>query len=163
MNKEEFLQALRHDLAEDVPPAVVEENVRYYREYIEGETANGRSEEEVVDELGAPHLIARNIEDTLDIPEGEPRRQGYSDPGGETYTESGDTAGEPGSGRTFHLFDLSKWYGWVALILVIVVIIYVVFAVVNGVFTFLAPVLVPILLIWLVIRLIRLLFGSGRR
>ena len=36
MNKEEFLRRLRQALAGDVPPSVIEENIRYYDSYISG-------------------------------------------------------------------------------------------------------------------------------
>ena len=42
----------------------VAKTLRYYSEYIDSETRNGRSEEEVLDELGSPLLIARTILDT---------------------------------------------------------------------------------------------------
>ena len=49
-----------------MPPRVVEENVRYYDGYISDEVRKGRSEEEVIEEIGDPRLIARTIEDTTD-------------------------------------------------------------------------------------------------
>ena len=78
MNKEEFIQALRRDLSGDVPQNVLEENVQYYREYIDGEVAKGRSEEEVVGELGTPRLIAKNIEDTTEMDEEEAEGQRFT-------------------------------------------------------------------------------------
>ena len=66
MRKEEFLQTLRRALTGDVPPGVVEENIRYYDSYIGEEVRKGRTEEEVIREIGDPRLIARTIEDTTD-------------------------------------------------------------------------------------------------
>ena len=66
MRKEEFLQTLRRALTGDVPPGVVEENIRYYDSYITEEVRKGRTEEEVTGEIGDPRLIARTIEDTTD-------------------------------------------------------------------------------------------------
>ena len=66
MRKEEFLQTLRRALTGDVPPGVVEENIRYYDGYITEEIRKGRREEEVIEEIGDPRLIARTIEDTTD-------------------------------------------------------------------------------------------------
>ena len=66
MRKDEFLQTLRRALNGNVPPRVVEENVRYYDGYISDEVRKGRSEEEVIEEIGDPRLIARTIEDTTD-------------------------------------------------------------------------------------------------
>lgn len=61
MNKAEFLEGLAAKLAEDFSSDAVEEQVSYYRGYIDGELKKGRTEEEVTFDLGDPILIARNI------------------------------------------------------------------------------------------------------
>ncbi|HAE45683.1 MAG TPA: hypothetical protein DCG37_08850 [Lachnospiraceae bacterium] len=61
MNKEEFLQGLSDKLSEDLSPGEVEEQVAYYRGYIDGELKKGRTEEEATFDLGDPILIARNL------------------------------------------------------------------------------------------------------
>ena len=66
MRKQEFLDTLRRALTGDVPPGVVEEHIRYYDRYITEEVGKGRTEEEVIGEIGDPRLIARTIEDTTD-------------------------------------------------------------------------------------------------
>ena len=153
MNKEEFLQSLRRDLSGDVPQNVLEENVQYYREYIDGEVAKGRSEAEVIEELGTPRLIAKNIEDTTELDEEEADESRYTDRG---YGETGSTQGR----GSFHLFDLSKWYGKVLVFLIVFAVIYLVCMIVGGIFSLLAPFLGPILVIWLIVTIIR---GSNRR
>ena len=44
MNREEFLRGLGASLNGAVPPSVIQENLRYYDEYIRSEVARGRSE-----------------------------------------------------------------------------------------------------------------------
>ncbi len=61
MNKTEFLGGLAEKLSEDLSPDAVEEQVNYYRGYIDGELSKGRSEEDITFDLGDPILIARNI------------------------------------------------------------------------------------------------------
>lgn len=39
-------------------------HVQYYRNYIEEEQRKGRSEDDILNELGDPHLIARTLLDT---------------------------------------------------------------------------------------------------
>lgn len=182
MNRDEFLQSLRRDLSGDVPQDVLEENVQYYREYIDGEMAKGRSEEEVIEELGTPRLIAKNIEDTTELDQEEAssgRRftdRGYGDTygGGSAYDNTGgsnnggyngsydsggQTARNGAGGRgSFHLFDTSKWYGKVAVAVVIFVVLYLIFSIIGGIFSVLAPFLGPLLLIWLIFVLIRSFF-----
>ncbi|MCD8084108.1 MAG: DUF1700 domain-containing protein, partial [Clostridiales bacterium] len=63
MNRGEFLQGLQNALSGNVPPAVVRENLSYYSGYIRDEMQKGRSEADVMEELGDPRLIARTIMD----------------------------------------------------------------------------------------------------
>ncbi len=64
MNREEFLRGLENALSGNVPPSVVRDNLRYYDDYIRSERQKGRSESDIMDELGDPRLIARTILDT---------------------------------------------------------------------------------------------------
>ena len=117
MRKTEFLQELREALDGEVSASVIQSNISYYDQYISQEAAKGRREEEVIEEIGSPRLIAKTI---IDSSEGA----GETGQGG-SYT-SGDSAG---SGRTassynggfserddsglppnFHYIDLNKWY-----------------------------------------------------
>ena len=61
MNREEFLSRLASALNGEVHPSVIQENLKYYDEYIREEAAKGRSEEEVIDEIGGYRLIAKTI------------------------------------------------------------------------------------------------------
>ena len=73
MRKSEFLQELKEALQGEVSGGVLQENLRYYDNYITQETAAGRREEDVIDEIGSPRLIARTIIDSSeaagDVPE----------------------------------------------------------------------------------------------
>ena len=61
MDKKEFLQKFRTALSGQVPAYIIEENVRYYDEYIETQKRQGKSEEEVLAELGNPRLLAKTV------------------------------------------------------------------------------------------------------
>lgn len=61
MNKKEFLQVLKGELTNSVSGEVIEEQLRFYSDYISTEMAKGRTEEEVISELSAPNLLARSI------------------------------------------------------------------------------------------------------
>ena len=63
MSKQQFLDELAARLREEGAELLVAENLNFYRSYIEEEVAKGRSEEEVLAELGNPALIARSILD----------------------------------------------------------------------------------------------------
>ena len=61
MNKYEFITALQRKLTGEVPPEKVRELTDYYSDYIDMEIKKGRSEEEVLNSLGDPHLLAKSI------------------------------------------------------------------------------------------------------
>lgn len=61
MNKLEFVDRLKVSLSGKVSPALVEENARYYEDYINTQIRLGKPEENVLEELGDPRLIARSI------------------------------------------------------------------------------------------------------
>ncbi len=158
MTKDEFLNKLEEALTDSVPPAVVRENIQYYGEYIDDEEKKGRSEEEVLDELGNPRLIAHTIIDTT--PE---VYNGQGDQGGSYYGSSASGRGSSrDSGRsTYHSFnlDLGKWYWKLIAFIVIFAIVMVIITVISGVMTLLMPVL-PIIL---VVGMMMMLFGGHGR
>jgi len=61
MNREIFIDTLRRALYGKVDDYTLADHLRYYENYISQEIARGRSEQEVLDELGDPRLIARTI------------------------------------------------------------------------------------------------------
>ena len=63
MTKNEFLEGLRRALFSTGSNELINENINYYSSYIDEEIRKGRSEEEVVGELGDPRLLARSIKD----------------------------------------------------------------------------------------------------
>ncbi len=150
MRKDEFLQTLRRALTGDVPPGVVEENVRYYDGYIADEVRKGRTEEEVIEEIGDPRLIARTIEDTTD---GTGSR--YQPESPYEYGESGGYERSPyGGGQSFHLIRLDKWYWKLLLALMVLGIFYLLIIIIGGIFSLLAPLLPILLIIWIISTLI---------
>lgn len=61
MEKKEFIEKLQRALAGGLGSSLVAENVRYYQDYIESEIRKGRSEQEVLEQLGDPRLLAKSI------------------------------------------------------------------------------------------------------
>ena len=61
MTRDEFLTELNQELATTGFYEFNREQIRYYRDYINDEMAKGRSEQEIMDELGDPRLIAKTI------------------------------------------------------------------------------------------------------
>lgn len=144
MNKKEFLDILYNQLSGQIPEGNVAAHVQYYRNYIEEEQRKGRTESEILAELGDPRLIARTLLDTEASASGNPQTTEY-------YSESYDnrSAGyngyensDSGHGKvkqhSFHL-DLTTWYGKLAVILIAAVVIILLCTVLS--------VLIPIMII----------------
>lgn len=73
MKRQEFLEKLREALSNGLDSRTVHENVMYYQSYIAEEMEKGRSEEEVIDELGDPWVLARSV---IDMAENFPGNHG---------------------------------------------------------------------------------------
>ena len=126
MSKTEFLDILYNQLSGQMPEGSVAAHVQYYRNYIEDEQQKGRTETEVLSELGDPRLIARTLLDT-EVGAGNPQN-------GSTYSaiyneadsdyneyDSSDSARGHVKKHSFKL-DLSTWNGKVAVILIAAVV-----------------------------------------
>ena len=59
MNKKEFLDILRQSLSGEVSPNIIEENIKYYNQYISSSSLE--EELRIIESLGDPRLIAKTI------------------------------------------------------------------------------------------------------
>lgn len=151
MNKQEFLEKLRVSLNGKVPAGVVTENLNFYEDYINTEIRKGKSEEEVLNSLGDPRLIARTIvetkgsgsEQTSDFREGG----NYSGQEQEGYQEFERMPGTVGNW-------LAKLPGWIWLILFIIIAVLILSAVFH-VIAFFAPALIVIAVVLFLVKLFR--------
>lgn len=66
MTKSEFLDALRRALNGNMAAASVDDNIRFYDSYFYTEETKGRSEAEILSELGDPRILARTLIDAAD-------------------------------------------------------------------------------------------------
>lgn len=158
MNKQEFLEKLRLALNGRVSAGVVAENIRYYEDYINTEIRKGRSEEEVLNQLGDPRLIARTIVQT----------HGDNGPGGRAADMNGtarsfSSQNTDGSGewqdnerkkRSFS-FRLPIWIISIAVLVVIAVVLVLVLSLVFSVMSIIFPVILIILAVSFVVKLFR--------
>ena len=126
MSKTEFLDILYNQLSGRMPEGNVAAHVQYYRNYIEDKQQKGRTETDILNDLGDPRLIARTLLDT-EVGAGNPQN-------GSTYSaiyneadsyynkyDSSDSARGHVKKHSFKL-DLSTWYGKVAVILIAAVV-----------------------------------------
>ena len=170
MTREEFIQGLREALNGKLSAAAVQDNLRYYDEYIIEEMRKGKSEQEVTGTLGDPWAIAKTIVDASDGTDEEviyESGNSYSNPysresqAQDSYAGYGqqNNYGTESSRGSYREFRLDTWWKKLLLILGIVFVVVVIVSVITGIISLLAPILVPLLIIMLVIRLI----GGNRR
>lgn len=153
MTKNEFLSTLRESLAGNVPSDVINENISYYKDYIEN---NDEAESQVLEELGDPRLIARTIIDSF-IAEKGPMADFYTKQAREEYSGSSSDAsyddyGED-AGEGYHHFSV-KWYDKLLGIIIIVVVALLVLAlgaVAIGIFF---RIILPLIVIYFIVKFI---------
>lgn len=136
-------------LAGGLGSSKVAENVRYYREYIDMEIRKGRSEEEVLESLGDPRLLAKSIIEAN-------KNAGLNEGTNRNYDEEteGDVYGERTSAADISAVRVPGWLIFLIAVVIFLLIIGVIFSVIS----FLAPVIIPVLIVVLLVNLFR-----GRR
>ncbi len=136
MTRFEFTKILRKTLSGRVSHEIVNENVAYYETYIDTEIKKGRSEREILQELGDPRLLAKTIIDTTDERE--------------TVLEDDAKTSSRGffSGR---LVRLPVWLFMLVAVLAVILI----FHVVGFVLSLVLPIAVPVALVVLAVRYFR--------
>ena len=162
MSKNEFIQGLEAALSGNVPPETVRENLIYYRDYIRTELEKGRTEQDIMDELGDPRLIARTIMDTTPGAEegafepyhfrgffGEGSQTGsYSQGSGygqdSSYSQNDGYTQGSGSRGHVHYYDLNKWYWKLLAVVVVVLFLMLLFTLITGFLSLVIPML-PVL------------------
>lgn len=148
MNKEQFIDTLRRALYGKIDDYTLSDHIRYYEDYIDQEMRKGRSEQEVLQELGDPRLLARTILETSAMRNPETVYT-VDEEGQDSYADSDDRL-------KVHTFT-----GWKATLLMVLVAAAIILFVVAilGLAIYLLPI---ILVIGAVIWLVRRLTGSGR-
>lgn len=129
MNREEFLEILRNQLSGQMHEGKAAAHVRYYEDYIQSQVRSGRSEPEVLAELGDPRLIAKTLVDT-DPDAGQGNYEEYS-----TYSDTpyGQQSREV---KRTHRLDLSTWYGKLLVIVIAVAVVILLITVIGAVLPF---------------------------
>lgn len=143
MDRTEFIDRLQRALAGGVNSSRVAENVQYYREYIDVEIRKGRSEEEVLDSLGDPRLLAKSIIEAN-------KRAGVSEGTNRMYDEETreDSGGE---WRKTVRENVMRIPGWLILLIAVVVFLLII-GLVFSVISVLAPIIIPVLLVILLVN-----------
>lgn len=94
MNREEFLEILNTQLQGEIPSTEVSQHLAYYDRFIQQKISQGQTEDQVLEELGDPRLIAKTLIDTEDIPNIQGFRQSFAYSAEESAPAGGDSAPE---------------------------------------------------------------------
>ena len=149
MTRYEFINKLKSALENELNSNQVHEHVNFYNDYINTEVRNGRSEADVIAELGDPWAIAKTIIDAAES--GNTSFEEYS------YTSSdNDSKNHSSSARpNVHIFGLDSWWKKLLLILGIIGVVMIVFSIVTGIISMIAPFIMPIIIISFVLKLLK--------
>lgn len=142
MTRMEFMDALQRALAGALGSGTVNGHMRYYQEYFDSQLSMGKSEEEIVAELGDPRLLAKTIIEAAKL-------EGRSGSGTPEY----DEVYEDGTGNTKNATSAKTYRmpGWLLAVAVLMIVALVI-GVVGSVVTMMLPVLVPLLCVIVLVR-----------
>lgn len=150
MNREEFLARLKTALGGNINSSLVQENLDYYNNYITEEMRKGKSEQEILEMLGDPWILARTI---IAANDGTDRETVY-EAGGTSSSYSEKKTGESAKGGLLDLLRMDTWWKKLLVILVVVMVVLLVVSIVTGLVRLLAPLVLPLMIVALIVRVI---------
>jgi uncharacterized membrane protein len=146
MNRDEFLDLYRAALEGKVSDQIINDNISYYRSYINGEIRKGRSEQEVIKSLGDPRLLARTTQEcTKFASQGSSSDYEYDS----DNARFGDTQRQDG----IHIkqINIPSWLFGIIIAIVVIAVLIIVFKVAF----FLAPYIIALLIVGFIAKEIR--------
>lgn len=147
MTKREFLDKLKESLEGEVSPTEMNNQLRYYEGYISEQETGGKSEAEILQELGDPRLIARTIIEMAEVQEQAGDNENYYEGQAEHH--------ETYEGTKIFGFDLSNRFSRYLFIAVVVLLVLLILGVVTKVILFLLPLVLPVIMVIFLVNLIR--------
>ena len=147
MDRGEFLSNLRESLEGYIPMDEVEKNISFYRNYFD---ESGKTDAEVIAELGDPRLIARTIIDAYKASKGpmadhytQQARSEYSREYSESHGDSMSQNNDRRSGVAWY----EKALAWIIIIFVLAVVLMLAAKVVGLFVGYVLPVILLVILI----------------
>lgn len=154
MKREEFLISFKEALTGIVPESVIQENMIYYQNYIESQMREGRIENDILQELGNPRLLAKTIIESNKFAMREEETQGSfysSDDGAQYGRENTSQYEKKGKIHRMHTWNMPGWLAGILGILFTALVICLLFSVIS----FFAPIIVVAVMSILVYKIIR--------
>lgn len=166
MTSAEYISELKECLQGEVSAQIIQETVDYYGQYIIREVNSGKTEEQVIQELGSARLIAKSI---IDAQAGAGRKE-------EAWREEAKRQ-EERENRHFHAgvnekgqfdvqygkFSFNSWYGKLLLILAAILVVALIIAAIVG-FVMLSWYLLPVIAVVVLVLIFVIIFVNiGRK
>jgi uncharacterized membrane protein len=153
MSKKEFLELLRGSLKGEVSKEIIEQNIRYYGNYISSTSES--EEEKIIEVLGDPRLIAKTIIETEKASKQKAKSSYQQEYNNNTYSKNEENERNNRPKNQSVLFSNFKWYHKAVFYAVIALIIIIIVTIIISVAKLLIIFAVPILLMLLVLALFR--------
>lgn len=154
MTRQKFLDELRIALQGKMDQGQINEHILYYDNYIMEESRKERSEQQVIEELGEPRLIAKTLIDTTDEFGHHTDEDFYTDDQMKNQKKGKGVHGSHNERGGFDIhygnFKLNSWYGKLFLILILILFL----VIIANVVAFLVPIVLPVILILLFLSLV---------
>ena len=160
MTKQEFLEELKNALSGEVPQEAMMDSYRYYSDYIDEGIRHGRPEEEILEELGKPALLARSIiaaqsgERKADLEYTEDGRTRKVKKNQFFDKEERDKKAKKIQREKKFVFDFNSWYAKVLGLLIFLLIVFLVYFIIKVSSWILLTFGIPILLVLGIIYLV---------
>lgn len=146
MSKADFIDGLGKSLSGKVDEREYRSQIEYYSSYISKEVAMGRSEEEVVGELGDPRLIAKTIVQTYSMKDNPINRQYRESNYKEAYSDEKDYRDNNTSNKGIDGF------GHILRTIIFALVIICIVSFVFKAVLFVAPFVMLFVVIWLIVK-----------
>ncbi len=143
MYHNKFLSSLREALEGNMSEQAIKDNIQYYKTYIEDEVKKGRTEKEVIEELGDPWIIAKTL---IESPGGEQTYESTVEDNVNRYEEQQNKV---------HIFGLDTWWKKLLLILIVLGFGFLIGTLLVGVVRLVLPILIPFLAVMFLIKLFK--------
>ena len=142
MTKYDFMNELNAHLKGKISTQELNDLMNYYQEYIDTQIRKGKTEEEVLEELGSPRLLAKSIVQT----------KGVNDMEQDSYRTFEEEEQVNSSSNKIYFGD--KGYPLPLVIAIAVIILVLVLALVLHIIVFLAPAILVLAVVLFLYRLI---------
>lgn len=144
MNREKFLKELEECLSE-LDGAEKNSVISFYNDYFDKQISMGRTEEDIIDELGNPRFLAKSIKDNY-------KRTGNAS----AFNRFNESKCEQFKNTTI---NIDRWYYKLIAAVISILAILLVTAILAGILTIFLKIVVPVLIILIIVSVIKNIFN----